>query len=387
MSRRIFILGLIILFLCSIPSLVSAERFTFTTISYPGASATYACGIDGNNIVGYYSDASGTGHGFLYDGSTYTTLDYPANGNTLLYGIDGSNIVGVYQEASVNNTGNSHGFIYNGSTFTLLDVPGFTHTEAHGISGNIIVGYCYNDAGSSFDQGFIYDGSTYTTFSFNPSGHTLAYDVDGNNIVGHYQEGSRYYGFLYNGSTYITLDFPWANFTSAHGISGNNIVGEYDRNNGNTHGFIYNGSTYISLHFPGSNYTTADGIDGNKIVGTYHNGQTYLGFLATATHMLSTKPIVTGFSLSSPSNSRTVSITTFTATDNLGVTGYMVTRSFLPPFPNSSKWSATPPLSFTFPSTVGSGTKTLYAWAKDAAGHVSKPLSTKVTLDLPSVPR
>ena len=169
----------------------------------------------------------------------------------------------------------------------------------------------YNDAGSSFDQGFIYDGSTYTTFSFNPSGHTLAYDVDGNNIVGHYQEGSRYYGFLYNGSTYITLNFPWANFTSAHGISGNNIVGEYDRNNGNTHGFIYNGSTYISLHFPGSNYTTADGIDGNKIVGTYHNGRTYLGFLATATHMLSTKPIVTGFSLSSPSNSRTVSITTY----------------------------------------------------------------------------
>ena len=92
------------------------------------------------------------------------------------------------------------------------------------------------------------------------------------------------------------------------------------------------------------------------------------------------KPIVTDFSLSSPSTSTTVSITTFTATDNFGVIGYMVTRSSLPPFPNSSKWSKTPPVSFTFPRTVKSGTKTLYAWVKDATGNVSTPASAEVTI-------
>jgi hypothetical protein len=100
-----------------------------------------------------------------------------------------------------------------------------------------------------------------------------------------------------------------------------------------------------------------------------------------------TKPIITGFSISSPSTSTTVSITTFAANDNFGVIGYMVTRSSLPPFPNSSKWSKIPPVSFTFPRTAKSGTKTLYAWVKDAAGNVSKPLSAKVTINLSSVPR
>ena len=440
---------------------------------------TWAFGIDGMNIVGYYSDASGTSHGFLYNGLTYTTIDYPANGHTVLNGIDGVNIVGSYKP---DNYGSSHGFIYNGSTFTLLDVPGFESTQAMGIDGNNIVGYSYDDYNSGIRQGFLYDGSTYKTFSINPIGHTLAYDIDGNNIVGHYQDGGLYHGFIYNGSTYTTLDFPGAYFTSAHGIYGNNIVGEWDDYNGNTHGFLYNGSTFISLDVPGSGgsgYSIANSIDGNNIVGTHHDGQTYRGFLATDTtppsvavfgipiastsltvsittfaatdnvgvtgYMVTssssapsadssewsttppvsftfpntvkpgtktlyawakdaarnvseplsatvvlkdiTKPIITGFSISSPSTSTTVSITTFTANDNFGTVGYMVTRSSLPPFPNSSKWSKTPPVSFTFPRTVKSGTKTLYAWVKDATGNVSKPLSVKVTINLPSVPR
>ncbi len=37
---------------------------TYTTLDVPGGSSTYAWEIDGGNIVGYYSDGSGT-HGFL----------------------------------------------------------------------------------------------------------------------------------------------------------------------------------------------------------------------------------------------------------------------------------------------------------------------------------
>jgi len=278
--KRILVHLSIVLFFGFIPYSAYATDITFTTINYPGASATFPTGIDGKNIVGYYWDASGNSHGFLYNGSTYTTLDYPANGITLLYGIDGSNIVGLYQEADENNPGIIHGFLYNGSTFILLDVPGFRNTEAHGISGNNIVGYCYDDPVSSFDQGFIYNGSTYTTFSVNPSGHTLAYDIDGNNIVGHYQDQQgHFHGFLYNGTTYTTLDFPGASFTSAHGINGNNIVGEYDDDAG-THGFLYNGSTYTPFDVPGTDYTLAMGIDGLNISGFYYDVNTYRGFLA-----------------------------------------------------------------------------------------------------------
>ena len=67
---------------------------SYTTLDVPGATATYAYGIDGGNIVGYYSDDSGH-RGFSYDGSTYTTLDVPGAVDTYAHGIDGSNIVGL----------------------------------------------------------------------------------------------------------------------------------------------------------------------------------------------------------------------------------------------------------------------------------------------------
>ena len=38
---------------------------TYTTLDVPGASDTYAYGIDGTNIVGVFYDGSGNRHGFL----------------------------------------------------------------------------------------------------------------------------------------------------------------------------------------------------------------------------------------------------------------------------------------------------------------------------------
>ncbi|MDP2971222.1 MAG: OmpA family protein, partial [Deltaproteobacteria bacterium] len=46
-------------------------------------------------------------------------------------------------------------------------------------------------------------------------------------------------------------------------------------------------------------------------------------------------------------------------------------------------WSTFAPSDYTFATE---GTKTLYAWAKDAAGNVSTSLSANVTLTLPSPP-
>lgn len=46
------------------PTLAIAREYTFTTIDVPGAVNSWAYGIDGNNIVGYYVDANGF-HGFL----------------------------------------------------------------------------------------------------------------------------------------------------------------------------------------------------------------------------------------------------------------------------------------------------------------------------------
>ncbi|MCX7771227.1 MAG: hypothetical protein N2202_09155 [Proteobacteria bacterium] len=92
-----------------------------------------------------------------------------------------------------------------------------------------------------------------------------------------------------------------------------------------------------------------------------------------------TPPVVTAFSIPATSNSLTISITTFTATDNVGVTGYLLTETSTTPSATANGWSATAPTTYTF-STAG--TKTLYAWAKDAAGNVSTSKSATVTITL-----
>lgn len=95
-----------------------------------------------------------------------------------------------------------------------------------------------------------------------------------------------------------------------------------------------------------------------------------------------TSPTVTAFTLPETSSSLTVSVSSFTATDNVGVTGYMITNTLAAPDASTSGWSTGAPASYTFSSSTTSGTYTLYAWAKDAAGNVSSPQSASVTLSL-----
>jgi hypothetical protein len=76
-----------------------------------GTQGTSAQGIEGNNIVGFYTDSSGTDHGFLYDnesGEWTTTLDDPSAGplGTTAIEVFGNNVVGSYTAPS----GVIHGF-------------------------------------------------------------------------------------------------------------------------------------------------------------------------------------------------------------------------------------------------------------------------------------
>ncbi len=94
-------------------------------------------------MVGYYTDSGGT-HGTLYDGSTWATLDFPGATDTYLRGIDGDNMVGSYTDSS----GTPHGTLYDGSTWHTLDFPGAVSTQMFGIDGDNIVGF-YWDGGSN----------------------------------------------------------------------------------------------------------------------------------------------------------------------------------------------------------------------------------------------
>lgn len=97
-----------------------------------------------------------------------------------------------------------------------------------------------------------------------------------------------------------------------------------------------------------------------------------------------TKPVVTAFGIPAAGTTATVNVDSFTATDNVGVTGYLLTESETAPASDATGWSSSAPTSYTFtglPQGVATA-KTLYAWAKDVAGNVSLSLSDSVTITL-----
>jgi len=92
-------------------------------------------------------------------------------------------------------------------------------------------------------------------------------------------------------------------------------------------------------------------------------------------------PEVTAFViLTDTSSSFTVDIDTFTATDNVAVTGYKITDTDVAPLHNSIGWTETPLVNYTFNTE---GTKVLYGWAKDEAGNVSTSLNDTVEIAIP----
>ncbi len=90
-------------------------------------------------------------------------------------------------------------------------------------------------------------------------------------------------------------------------------------------------------------------------------------------------PVVTAFAIEATAASLVVNVTSFVATDAVGVTGYIVTESATPPLANDPGWSASAPATVT---ASAAGARTFYGYAKDAAGNVSTGLSSTCTITL-----
>jgi len=90
-----------------------------------------------------------------------------------------------------------------------------------------------------------------------------------------------------------------------------------------------------------------------------------------------TRPSISSFTIPSTASSYTVPISTFVATDNVGVTGYCISPV------NSSLdciWKSSPQTSFTF-DAAGKKYYLLYGFAKDAAGNLSYRAVDTVYID------
>ncbi|MBI5657009.1 MAG: hypothetical protein HZC44_09460 [Geobacter sp.] len=114
--------------------------------------------------------------------------------------------------------------------------------------------------------------------------------------------------------------------------------------------------------------------------GDVHSEKSVNVSITVASATDTTVPVVSVFTLPAAATSLNVPVTAFTATDNIGVTGYLVTQSATAPAAASTAWTAAAPSNVT---AAAAGTATFYAWAKDAAGNVSLAKSASVVITLP----
>ena len=141
-------------------------------------------------------------------------------------------------------------------------------------------------------------------------------------------------------------------------------VMKYDAGTGNwvtvgAAGFSAGPASFISL-----------GIDGNGVPYVAYADEAN-GAQATVMRTVpdTTAPSVNSFTAAAPSAGfNIIPITAFTASDDIGVTGYRITESATQPSAGDQGWSGTAP---TIYPVDAPGSYTLYPWVKDAAGNVS----------------
>jgi uncharacterized membrane protein len=150
------------------------SKGNFTTIDVPGASDTFANGINPKgDIVGTYFQSCFpcSTHGFLLSNGVFTTIDFPgALSNTVIVGtlLNGINaegdIVGYYASVKIGSIDvHTHGFLLSKGVFTTIDFPLGGDTQARGINleGDIVGTYGFS--GLPVIHGFLLSKGVFTT--------------------------------------------------------------------------------------------------------------------------------------------------------------------------------------------------------------------------------
>jgi len=271
------------IFVLSVVTLCGQEP-RLTTIDYPGSTGTAAWGINAyRDVVGTYSAADSSGHGFLYSGGKLTAIDYPGAALTGVYGINNrGEIAGLYATTA---TGPHHGFVLTrDGKYTPVDYPGASATEAAAINdkGEIAGLYTLSDNST---HGFVYAGGQYRNIDFPGASTTFGNGISSRgDVVENYTLGGVTRGLLWSNDALTSIEVPGANFTGAYGVNANGvIVGRYrDASTNVTHGYVWNAGKIRIVDIPDSTLTGLASInDQGDIVGRFVTGGVNHGFVMT----------------------------------------------------------------------------------------------------------
>ena len=117
----------------------------FTDISpNDGLAVAYAIN-DSGMVVGNYSEDGDHSDGFLWDGTTYTRIDVPGATDTFATGINNQGVVVLQWDDYPSSVG-THSSLFDGATYTSIDIPSAASTFAYAINNVGDVAANWDDA-------------------------------------------------------------------------------------------------------------------------------------------------------------------------------------------------------------------------------------------------
>jgi len=202
------------------------------------------------DITGQMLDLDGFGHGFLIKDGALTILDVPGASETFALGINDSGlVVGYWDLLDANfNTLALYGFTWKDGVFieTQINFPGAAGSGLFGVNARgDLSGTWVPDFFSGIEHGFVCPKSA-PCFSYDaPVPGTIPF-TDGKEINARGQvvgiqvgDDGIWHSYLMSGATFTEVDFPGSTGTGAFGInSAGQIVGKYFTADGDTHGFL-----------------------------------------------------------------------------------------------------------------------------------------------------
>jgi hypothetical protein len=266
--------GRLLLSLAILVCPIGAAWADLVTLSLPftGVTSTYAIGVnDSGEIVGVYSDASGT-HGFVDKGGVFTSINVPGASSTVADGINAAGVIsGIYTNSSgsavfldsggtfsypsspggagsafINNNGliagtvgGAAGYVINSGIISFIHDPGFTSTQILGLNNSgQLAGFGFTSAYS----GFVDTAGVFAPIN-DPLAGPLGTSAQGINdlgqVAGAFFSGSTYFGFIDTGGVFTTVDFPGSVNTQLFGINDSGeAVGDYTDSSGVVHAFV-----------------------------------------------------------------------------------------------------------------------------------------------------
>gem|GEM_PF-1249474 len=329
---------------------------------------TNAQGIDALNRVNFFridglqiriiASSASSVQGIRITGKLATDVTDLQISNNLIQGVLSGSVnssVGIYAYA---NAGNNIAHIWNNIVY------GFINGSNTGVGGIRNVGltmYVYNNTMFNNYSGFISQNPSTTTLKNNiVQGLTASYGYVGygtftasstHNIPSYFDAA------ISNPISSVTVAFADIANNDFHLVSGDSAAKDQG----------------VNLSSDPENPFSADIAGLTRPYGSAWD----IGAVEAYPSSDSTVPTVTAFGMPETATNLTVSVTSFTGSDDIGVAGYLITESSSMPSINNSNWSSTVPTLFTF---SGMNMKTAYAWVRDISGNISASASQTVNI-------